>query len=160
MGREPKGSKFAKQYVPDELSKKDADTQRKNIKQTQEEARTRIFKTDKRPSLKSYTPKKSKWVLRAKTLYDVDSIKPSKELAKKAGCSIKALKEITKRGMGAFYSGSRPEQSKYSWGVARLASALSGGGASCVDRDVILKHCSKSSKMLSMMGSATHKGKC
>ena len=36
--------------------------------------------------------------------------------------------------MGAYHSsGSRPNQSKESWGYARLASAITGGPASKVD---------------------------
>ena len=41
------------------------------------------------------------------------AIAMDKELSKKTGCSIKTLKKIVKKGMGAYYSsGSRPNQTR------------------------------------------------
>jgi len=40
------------------------------------------------------------------------------------------LQKIVNKGMGAYYSsGSRPNQTPASWGIARLASAITGGPA-------------------------------
>ena len=96
------------------------------------------FYTRKRVS--SYKHKPSKHIIKARKIYNVN-ILPSKELAQKTGCSLAALKAIVRKGEGAYYSsGSRPNQTPQSWGLARLASAITGGPASKVDAH-ILKRC-------------------
>jgi len=46
------------------------------------------------------------------------------------------------KGEGAYYSsGSRPNQTPQSWGLARLASAITGGNASIVDYGLIKNGC-------------------
>lgn len=93
----------------------------------------------------NYPVKISPHIIRAQKLYGTKII-PSKELASKTGCSLKALQQIVKKGEGAYYSsGSRPSQTAHSWAYARLASAISGGKASKVDYH-ILKTCNKSKK--------------
>jgi hypothetical protein len=63
-------------------------------------------------------------------------------LALKTGCSLSALKKIVEKGEGAYYSsGSRPNQTAQSWGLARLASSITGGKAAAVDYDIIQKGC-------------------
>ena len=85
-------------------------------------------------------------------VYNIDKIRPSPELARKTKCSLSALKQIVRKGEGAFYSsGSRPNQSPQSWAYARLASAITGGKAANVDRRIIEKGCKKSSKVFKMM---------
>lgn len=45
------------------------------------------------------------------------------------------IRQILAKGKGAYYSGgSRPNQTPSSWAYARLASALTGGKASKVDK--------------------------
>jgi len=93
----------------------------------------------------NYPTKISPHIIRAQKLYGVKII-PSKELAQKTGCSLNALKQIVKKGEGAYYSsGSRPSQTAHSWAYARLASAVSGGKASKVDFHII-KTCNKTKK--------------
>ena len=90
----------------------------------------------------NYPVKVSPHIVKAQKLYGTKII-PSKELASKTGCSINALKQIVRKGEGAYYSsGSRPSQTAHSWAYARLASAISGGKASKVDFH-ILKTCDK-----------------
>ena len=97
--------------------------------------------------MKSYDVKPSKYVVQAKKMYDIDNVKPSKELAKKTGCSIKGLNEIVKKGQGAYYSsGSRPNQSGHSWGIARMASVITGNKAAAVDFHIVEKYCDKTKK--------------
>ena len=92
-----------------------------------------------------YPVKVSPHIVRAQKLYGTKII-PSKELSLKTGCSMNALKQIVKKGEGAYYSsGSRPSQTAHSWAYARLASAISGGKASKVDFH-ILKTCNKTKK--------------
>jgi hypothetical protein len=79
-------------------------------------------------------------------MYKVDTIRPSLNLAKRTGCSQKALRKIVNKGRGAYYSsGSRPNQTAESWGIARLASAVTGGPASKIDYDILKDGCSKTS---------------
>ena len=70
------------------------------------------------------------------------NIKKYKELSEKTGCSLNAMNQIVKKGEGAYYSsGSRPNQTAKSWGLGRLASALTSGKAAAIDYDIINKGC-------------------
>ena len=100
-----------------------------------------------RKKLPSFHSKKSKHILNAERIYDVSSIRPDKTLSRKTGCSINALKQIIRKGEGAYYSsGSRPNQTAQSWGIARLASAITSGNASKVDFHIIDKGCDHNKK--------------
>ena len=73
----------------------------------------------------------------------IKHLKINKELIDNTGCSNSILKKIVNKGIGAYYSsGSRPNQTAKSWGMARLASAITGGPASKVDFH-LLKDCDK-----------------
>jgi hypothetical protein len=79
----------------------------------------------------------------------MEHIGPNKELAQKTGCTLSSLKQIVKKGEGAYYSsGSRPNQTPQSWGVARLASAVTAGNASMVDYAILQKGCDPSKPAL------------
>jgi len=53
--------------------------------------------------------------------------------------------------MGAYYSsGSRPNQTAKSWGLARLASSVTGGKSSLIDYNILLNGCKKNSKALKL----------
>jgi hypothetical protein len=65
-----------------------------------------------------------------------------------------------KKGQGAYFSsGSRPNQTGHSWGVARLASAITGGKASQVDLKHLIKGCKSNSKALRMAKKSKYKNK-
>ena len=82
--------------------------------------------------------KKSSNVEKAKKKFGVTSMVPSPELAKKTGCPLHVLQKIVQKGEGAYYSsGSRPNQTPQSWGIARLSSALTGGPAAKVDAALV-----------------------
>ena len=84
--------------------------------------------------------KKSNHIMNARKIYKIQNITPNEELARKTGCTISALNEIVKKGEGAYYSsGSRPNQTPQSWGLARLASAITAGKAAAVDYNIISK---------------------
>lgn len=103
-----------------------------------------------RKSVPSYKHKISKHILKARKIYNVD-IFPSKELSQKTGCSVAALKAIVRKGEGAYYSsGSRPNQTPQSWGLARLASAITGGKAAKVDYKIIENGCDHKKKAFVM----------
>ena len=105
-----------------------------------------------RKKVRSFGPrKKSRHVIKAKKMYKIRSVKPSKELSDKSGCSIQGMDAIIKKGEGAYQSsGSYANQTPESWSYARLASALTGGPASKVDYHILIKHCKPNSKALKL----------
>jgi hypothetical protein len=136
-------------YVPKALSKKDRATQKKHIQRLRKSYRQKKYLN--RPKLKSFKSKPSSHVDRAKKMYRVTKITPSRALARKTKCSLGTLRNIAKKGRGAYYSsGSRPNQTAQSWARARLASAVSGGNASIVDFHLLSKGCKPSSKALKL----------
>lgn len=99
-----------------------------------------------RKKIPEYKHRKSSHVTRAKEIYNIESIKPSKKLSKKTKCTLKGLREIVAKGKGAYYSsGSRANQTPSSWGIARLASALTGGPSSKYDQHILKKECKSNS---------------
>ena len=139
--------KLNPKYLPKNLSKKDYKKQLKNIRNTMKNYKKRKYVN--RPHLDSFHLKPSKHVFHAMKMYDVPNIQPTRALAKKTGCSLGALKKIVNKGEGAYYSsGSRPNQTAQSWGIARLASAITGGNAAKVDKDILIKGCTPNSRAL------------
>lgn len=139
MNENPENT-FIQRYVPPSLTRKDKIKQAKMLQKSRKLYKKKQYYTRKK--ITSFRNKPSNHINKARALYNVDVIKPSKELAKKTGCSINALSKIVKKGEGAYYSsGSRPNQTAQSWGYARLASAITGGNSSIVDFDIIDKGC-------------------
>jgi hypothetical protein len=127
-------------YVPLSLSRKNKDTQKRQLLQSRRAYRTGKYVT--RTRLASYPHRTSKHILAARRKYDVSSIGATRTLSHKTGCSIDALKQIIRKGEGAYYSaGSRPSQTAQSWGVARLASAITGQKAAAVDFKILEDGC-------------------
>jgi hypothetical protein len=148
--------RIPKKYVPDKLSGKDKKTQKKEILKSRNEYKKGKYYT--RRNVKSYKNKISNHILNARSLYGIKEIKPSAELSKATGCSLKALKLIEKKGKGAYYSsGSRPNQTAHSWGRARLASAISGGKSAAIDYNILLNGCKYNSKALTLAKKARKK---
>jgi hypothetical protein len=134
-------------YLPEYLSVKDKKIQSKMLQRSQKMYKRGIYYTRKR--VRSFHSKKSKHVVKALKMYNVEKIGATDELVKKTKCSKESLQKIINKGEGAYYSsGSRPNQTPQSWGVARLASAITAGKASIVDYDILEKGCQKSSKAL------------
>lgn len=136
-------------YVPRRLTKKD------KVKQLKELIKSRkMYKSNKyytRKNIKSFKSKKSKHIINAMKIYKIGSIIPSDELSKKTKCSKDALQKIVNKGEGAYYSsGSRPNQTAQSWGIARLASSITGGKSSAVDYKILEEGCDKNSKALKL----------
>jgi hypothetical protein len=137
--------KFPIRYVPKNLTKKDKQKQLKMLIKSKKLYKNHKYYT--RKSISSYKNKKSNHILNARKIYDIQNITPNKELAQKTGCKLSALKQIVKKGEGAYYSsGSRPNQTPQSWGLARLASSLTSGKAAAVDYDILKKGCNHSKK--------------
>lgn len=110
----------------------------------------KLYKKNKyytRKNVPSYKNKKSNHILDAQKIYNIEKITPNKELSRKTGCKISALKQIVKKGQGAYFSsGSRPNQTAQSWGLARLASSITAGKSAAVDYDIIKKGCDHKKK--------------
>ena len=127
-------------YLPNNLSKKDTNNQLKMLIKSR-----KLYKSGKyftRKKVSTFKSKKSNHIVNVQKIYNIDKVLPNKELAKKTGCSIKALRQIVKKGEGAYFSsGSRPNQTAQSWGLARLASSITSGKAAAVDYDILDKGC-------------------
>jgi len=137
--------KVPMRYLPITLSKRDRIKQKKMLMRSR-----RMYKNHQyynREPLKSYPHKKSKHILKAQQIYKIENITPNATLAKVTGCSIAALKQIVRKGEGAYYSsGSRPNQTAQSWGLARLASSVTGGKAAAVDYNILTTGCDHSKR--------------
>jgi hypothetical protein len=136
-------------YVPIKLSNKDKDIVKAELEKSRKAYKKNKYYTRKK--VKSFKSKKSKHIVNAEKVYDLDTIKPGKKLSKATGCSITGLNKIMKKGQGAYYSsGSRPNQSAHSWGYARLASAITGGKSAAVDFKTLEKHCDPKGKAMKL----------
>ena len=143
-------------YLPKSLSKKDRKTQTKMLMKSR-----RLYKKEKfftRRNVSSFQSKKSPHILKALKIYKVEKIGATNELAKATGCSKSALAKIINKGEGAYYSsGSRPNQTAQSWGIARLASSITAGKAAAVDFAILEEGCKPKSKALTMAKRAKRK---
>lgn len=110
-----------KTYVPDTLTKKD------KIKQVKS-----IIEGKNRPKVDSFTSKRSGFVEKFEKKYGYkisNKSRVTKDIITKTGYD-----KIVEKGMAAYYtSGSRPNQTPFSWGLARLASVIMNGKARQID---------------------------
>ena len=132
-------------YLPNKLTKKDKKRQLSMLLKSRKQYKKGKYVT--RDKISSYKSKKSNHIMNAQQLYNVSKILPNKELAIKTGCKIEALKKIVSKGEGAYFSsGSRPNQTAKSWGLSRLASAITSGTAAAVDYNIISDGCDHKKK--------------
>lgn len=117
-----------RKYVPSSLSPTE---KREQIRS--------ILKGVRRPKT-SKKSRKSQWTIKAEKFFGEDRSKEA--ISKKTGVPIKALNEIVKRGEKAYFtSGSRPNQTPESWGIARMYAVLFGSkGARKADADLVRKY--------------------
>ena len=137
-------------YLPFNLTKKDKKKQAKQLKKSRSNYKKNIY--FHRKKLDSFKSKKSQHIINAEKLYNIKNMKVNSTLAKKTGCSIKALNQIVKKGQGAYYSSG-------SWGYARLASSITGNKAAAVDYNILANGCKKNSKALKLANKARKKHK-
>jgi len=120
--------KIKKEYAPKSLTPADRKKQVKSIKEGKE-----------RPKVDSFKSKRSGHVIKFEKRYGTKITNDafiSKNLLSRTG-----INKILSKGRGAYYSaGSRPNQTAASWSRARLASALTGGSAARVDKDILEKY--------------------
>ncbi len=124
MPKKDKETGLNKSYVPRSLTKEDKAKQIKSIKE----------QTD-RPKLKSFQSKRSTWAEKFEKKYGYkisNKSRVTKDIITKTGYD-----KIIDKGMGAYYtSGSRPNQTPFSWGLARLASVIMGGPSRKIDQNI------------------------
>lgn len=148
--------KITLRYLPKKLSKKDKQKQYKMLLKSRKMYKKGIYVS--RAPVSSFKSKPSKHIRNAMKIYGVDKIRVDNELAQATGCSVNSLSQIVNKGEGAYYSsGSRPNQTAQSWGIARLASALTSGKAAAVDYKILEKGCKKTSKALKLAKLAVKK---
>ena len=134
-------------YLPHRLTMKDRKQQGQELLKSQELYKKGIY--HRRLPVHSFTSKPSKHVKKARQMYKVDKIGATNELAVATSCKKDALAKIINKGEGAYYSsGSRPNQTAQSWGIARLASAITAGKSSYIDYSILQNGCKKTSKAL------------
>ena len=147
--RRTQKKKITQRYVPKRLTRKDRKKQIRELKKSRKQYKKGNYYTRKK--VKSFTSKKSKHITKAEKMYKIRSLKPSRNLAKKTGCSLSSLNQIIKKGQGAYFSsGSRPNQTGHSWAYARLASSITGGKSAAVDFKILESGCGKNSKALKL----------
>ena len=137
--------KVPRRYLPSLKEIKDSAKQVKMLMKSRKQYKKGKFFTRKK--IKSYKSKTSNHITDARKIYGIQNITPNNELARKTGCSLSALKQIVRKGQGAYYSsGSRPNQTSQSWGLARLASSITAGKSAAVDYDILEKGCNHKKK--------------
>ena len=136
-------------YLPKRLSRKDKSRQSKMLMKSRRLYKKGVYYT--RKAVPSFHSTKSPHVIKAMKIYNIDKIGANLKLAKATGCSKSALAKIINKGEGAYFSsGSRPNQTAQSWGIARLASSITAGKAAAVDYNILEKGCKPNSKALTM----------
>jgi len=136
-------------YLPKRLNYKDRKKQGKHLMKSRYLYGKRIYHA--RPNVDSFKSKKSNHIIKPKKMYKVNKIGATYELSKATGCSKQALLKISNKGSGAYYSsGSRPNQTAQSWGLARLASSITAGKAAAVDYKILEEGCKPNSKALTL----------
>tara|TARA_R110001592_G_scaffold109743_2_gene305676 strand:+ start:2694 stop:3092 length:399 start_codon:yes stop_codon:yes gene_type:complete len=124
IGKGKKAKNVPKTYVPSSLSAKD---KKKQIDS--------ILKGKDRPKVSTFKSKRSGWAIKFENKYGykiTETEKINKSLLK-----TKGQKEIIDKGQAAYYSsGSRPNQTPFSWGLGRLASVLMNGPSRKIDKKI------------------------
>jgi hypothetical protein len=143
-------------YLPRRLTYTDRKKQLTQLKKSRNAYKKHIYIT--RSKVKSYKSAKSKHLLKAQKIYKINNIVVNTNLSKKTGCSINSLRKIVNKGQGAYFSsGSRPNQTAQSWGLARLASSITGGKAAAIDYSILEQGCSNNSRALKLAKQAKKK---
>jgi hypothetical protein len=141
-------------YLPKGLTKKDRKKQSQMLLKSRRQYKKHKYYT--RNKVASFKSQPSKHILKAQKIYGIKHMTINKELASKTGCKLSALKQIVRKGEGAYYSsGSRPNQTPQSWGLARLASSITAGNAALVDYTILDKGCNHNGKAFRLANKLT-----
>jgi len=94
-------------YLPRRLTRKDRKQQYQQLLLSRKAYRKGRYMS--RRSVSSYPHRPSRHLYRLRKMYGVKNATPSKQLSQATGCSLAAMKQIIRKGEGAYYSsGSRP----------------------------------------------------
>lgn len=153
-----KAVNFPARYILKNISQKDKKKQLGMLLKSK-----RLYKNKKyftRKKVSSYKNKKSSHVSDARKIYNIENVTPNEELARKTGCTLSTLEKIVNKGEGAYFSsGSRPNQTPQSWGLARLASSITAGKAAAVDYEIISEGCDHKKKAFILANKSRRKYK-
>lgn len=134
--RSKRRSSIPKHYTG-KLSRKDKKSQLKELKKSQRDYKEGKYHSRKK--MKSFKSKKSGWTQQFKKKYP--EAKTLLEISKATKIPKGALSAVKKKGMGAYFSsGSRPNQTAESWGLARMYSYILGGPTRRVDHHITQKY--------------------
>jgi len=132
-------------YLPKRLTSADKRKQMRMLLKSRKMYKQKQYYTRKK--VPSFQSSPSAHTANARKIYKIESIVPGQPLSRATGCSVAALRKIVKKGEGAYFSsGSRPNQTAQSWGLARLASSITAGKAAAVDYDILEKGCKHNQK--------------
>ena len=135
---------YSNTYVPKSLSEKDKKLQRKQLKKSAEDYDK--GKYTPRKKLKSFKSRPSSYAVEVRKKLGVpmnfekiaEKLTSSKTRQKKL---IQGMEEICDKAKGAYYSsGSRPNQTPFSWCKGRVASVLVGGKSREIDKKIVDKY--------------------
>ena len=135
---------YSNTYVPKSLSEKDKKLQRKQLKKSAEDYEK--GKYTPRKKLKSFKSRPSSYAVEVRKKLGVpmnfekiaEKLTSSKTRQKKL---IQGMEEICDKAKGAYYSsGSRPNQTPFSWCKGRVASVLVGGKSREIDKKIVDKY--------------------
>jgi len=134
---------YSKNYIPDTLSKKDKVKQKKQLDKSVRDYKKGIL--SQRDKLKSFKSKPSGYVNQVKSILklpmNLNKIADKLTKTEKREKELKkGLEKVLEKGKAAYFSsGSRPNQTPFSWGKARVASVLVGGPSRRIDKDIVKK---------------------
>ncbi len=135
---------YPKRYIPKSLSADDRKKQKKQLDKSTKDYDKGKY-TD-RKKLKSFKSRKSSNVVDVKEKLGVpmnfekiaEKLSSNKKRQKQL---IQGMEEICDKGKGAYYSsGSRPNQTPFSWCKGRVASVLVGGKSRALDKAIVDKY--------------------
>jgi hypothetical protein len=151
-------ARFPMRYLPKMLSNTDKKKQSRMLLKSKKMYKQGKYYT--RKHVPSYKNVKSRHLDNARKIYGIENLTPNAELARKTGCKLSALQQIVKKGEGAYFSsGSRPNQTPQSWGLARLASSLTAGKAAAVDYHILEQGCNHKKKAFILANQSRRKYK-
>ena len=93
-------------YVPKKLSKRDKKKQKKELKKSRKAYKKGKYYTRKK--VKSFKSKVSPHILKARKMYKIEKIRPTRKLAKATKCKLKGLKKMFQKGQGAYFEFPNP----------------------------------------------------
>ena len=109
------------------------------LKGKERKAQIKSFFEEKDRPKTSFKSKRSGWVKKFEDKYKTKI--SDKKFIHKNIITYTGQNKIINKGKGAYYSsGSRPNQTPTSWGLARLASVILGGPSRKIDKDIWNKY--------------------